>query len=102
MAVPFYQRRIHSWMDQFDHGIDIAQKRTFKATARSTPSDTSTASRCPSGLDRHIDDRLVLKSVKYHPYLLDILLKKLDEGLAAIPEDIKIHQSTTSVNSREL
>jgi hypothetical protein len=81
MSPSYYERRVHYWLEDFDHPIRIAE-----------PAPTSIAPRAPSDLDRHLDERLQLKDVKFHPHLLDIMLSQLDDAMPTIPEGSRINE----------
>jgi hypothetical protein len=56
------------------------------------PSNTTSGTRGPSDLDRHLDERLQLKHVKFHPHLLDIMLSQLDDAMPTVPEGSRINE----------
>jgi hypothetical protein len=94
MSQSYYERRLHCWLEEFDHSIRIAEPAPFTARA-GTGLDLpgpSKAPRAPSDLLRHVDERHQLKDVKFHPYLLDIILGQLDNAMPIIPEGSRIDE----------
>jgi hypothetical protein len=91
---PYYPSRIRRWIEIFFRPIRVVIPTVFEGSIRDNlgmpPAGTSNKTGPPSTLDKHMDRRHQLKRIRYHPSLLGILVKKLDDQVATLPQDLRI------------
>jgi hypothetical protein len=95
MSQSYYQPRVHYWLEDFDHPINIKfVPSTSSARARMALdlSDTGNASRGSSDLSRHMDERHQMKDVKLHSHLLETIRSQLDDAMPTIPDGTRINE----------
>jgi hypothetical protein len=95
MTESYYAPRLLGrWLNTFFRPIRTLVEPVFEGTARDNlglgPAGRDNNTRPPSNLDKHMDRRHQLKRIRYHAGLLQILIKKLDDRVAALPQDSRI------------